>query len=165
MGATETREAVTQFFAREAMLLDQGEYDEWFKLLDKDVTYLVPLRLGSYARKDEFPEGAYRQLDDYLTLGLRVERSKSAMGYAEAPNSRTVRSVSSIYIASEGEAEISVSSALILYRSRANDMHGDTIHARRDDTLRKTSEGLKLLSRTIYLADVSLGTPNLGIFL
>ncbi len=165
MGLAETREAVTQFFAREAMLLDQGEYDEWFKLLDTEVTYLVPLRLGTYARKDEFPEGAYRQLDDYLTLGLRVERSKSTMGYSEAPNSRTVRSVSSIYIVSDSETEVAVSSALIVYRNRANDMHGDTIHARRDDTLRKTADGLKLLSRTIYLADVSLGTPNLGIFL
>ena len=165
MGAVETREAVSQFFAREAMLLDRGEFDQWLAMLDQDVRYLVPLRLGTYDRQDEFPEGAYRQLHDHLTLSLRVERSKSATGYSEAPNSRTVRSVSAICITEETDTTVSTSSALILYRNRANDMHGDTIHARRDDTLRKTPDGLKLLDRTVYLADVSLGTPNLGVFL
>lgn len=165
MGAIETREAVTQFLAREAMLLDNGEYDQWLEMLDQDVQYLVPIRLGAYARKDEFPEGAYRQLDDHLTLSRRVARSKSEIGYAEAPNSRTVRSVSSICVVEETAETVEISSALTLYRSRANDMHGDTIHARRNDSLRKTPDGLRLLARTIILADVSLGTPNLGFFM
>lgn len=60
---------------------------------------------------------------------------------------------------------VAVRSAVLLYRQRGIDPHFDLLPYRRYDTLRSTAEGLRLLSREIILTEVSLATPNLGLFL
>ena len=165
MDAVQLREAVTQFLATEAMLLDEGRFEEWLDLLVEGVVYETPIRLGTIGREEELASGGYRFRDDKDILRLRVARLNSGAGYAETPPSRTVRSVSSICIVGEADGVVTVSSALILYRHRGNDGVGDTIHARRNDRLAISASGLKLLSRSIIFAEVSLSTPNLGIFL
>ena len=60
---------------------------------------------------------------------------------------------------------ISVSSSLLVYRQRGIDAHFDLIPCRRNDELRLTADGPRLLSREIILTEVALGTPNLGVFL
>lgn len=165
MDAIHLREAVTQFLALEAMLLDEGRFEEWLDLLDDAITYEAPIRLGTNRREEELSSGGYRFKDDKDILRLRVARLATGFGYAETPPSRTTRSISSICIFGETNNGVSVSSALILYRHRGNDVMGDTIHARRNDRLSYSAAGLKLLTRSILLAEVSLSTPNLGIFL
>ena len=165
MDAVHLREVVTQFLAVEAMLLDEGRFEEWLDLLDESIVYEAPIRLGTNRRDEEFASGGYRFRDDKDILRLRVARLKTGAGYAETPPSRTVRSISSICILGETDGVVSVSSALILYRHRGNDMAGDTIHARRNDRLAISEAGLTLLSRSIIFAEVSLSTPNLGVFL
>jgi 3-phenylpropionate/cinnamic acid dioxygenase small subunit len=165
MDTVQLREAVTQFLALEAMLLDEGRFDDWYAMLDDAIVYEAPLRLATIKRGDEMVAGAYRFADDKKIIRTRIDRIKTGNAYAESPPSRTVRSVSSVAILGENGGVVTVSSTLIVYRQRANDPSGDTIHARRNDRLRFTPDGLRLCARTVILAEVSLSTPNLGIFL
>jgi len=165
MDAVQLRETVTQFFAFEAMLLDEGRFDDWYSLLDDALVYEAPLRLATNKRADEMVAGAYRFADDKKIIRTRIDRIQTGNASAESPPSRTVRSVSSIYILGERDGVVAVSSTIIVYRQRANDPSGDTIHARRNDRLKFTPDGLRLCARTVILAEVSLSTPNLGIFL
>jgi 3-phenylpropionate/cinnamic acid dioxygenase small subunit len=165
MEAGELRDAVTQFLALEAMLLDEGRFEEWLDLLDENLLYMAPIRSGSEHREEELAGGGYRFNDSKDLIRVRLKRIQTGKGYSELPYSRTVRSVSSIYLSGIEDGVVSVSSAFIVFRQRGNDAHSDTLHGRRDDKLRVTSDGLRLLSRRINLAEVSLSTPNLGIFL
>lgn len=166
MDAIALREAVSQFLALEAMLLDEGRFEEWYELLDADLVYEAPLRLAANARADEVVAGAYRFRDDKKVIRTRIDRLATGNAHSESPPSRTVRSVSSICVLpGDDTGTVRVSSALIVYRHRGNDPHGDTIHARRQDRLRMTDRGLRLVSRTILLSEVALSTPNLAIFL
>lgn len=165
MNALELREVVTQFLALEAMLLDEGKFEQWFELLDDELTYEAPIRSGSDRRENELAGGGYRFKDSKEFIKFRLKRQDTGKGWSEMPYSRTVRSVSSICILGEQSGIIDVSSSLIVYRQRGTDVHGDTLHGRRIDKLRIVSTGLKLLSRKIILAEVCLSTPNLGIFL
>ena len=166
MDANAMREAVSQFLALEAMLLDEGRFEEWYALLDDGLLYEAPLRLATNSRGDEVVAGAYRFRDDKTIIRTRIDRLATGNAHSESPPSRTVRSVSSICVLPGDDAStVRVSSALIVYRHRGNDPHGDTIHARRHDRLRVTDQGLRLASRTILLAEVVLSTPNLAIFL
>lgn len=165
MNATELREAVTQFLALEAMLLDEGRFEQWLDLLDEELIYEAPIRSGSDHREHEHAGGGYRFNDSKDLIKIRLKRIETGKGYSELPYSRTVRSVSSICILGEVDGVVSVSSAFVVFRQRGSNAHGDTLHGRRDDKLRITADGLKLLSRRINLAEVSLSTPNLGIFL
>ena len=157
--------AVGQFLGREAMLLDEGRFDAWLDLLAEDIVYEAPVRLGANTRDEETAAGGYRFRDTKDVLRLRVARLSTRAGFAEMPPSRTVRSVSSLCIVAQEGDEVAVSSALIVYRQRGNDAWADTIHARRTDRLRLTDAGPLLCARSISLPEISLSTPNLGIFL
>jgi 3-phenylpropionate/cinnamic acid dioxygenase small subunit len=166
MDAVVLRDTITQFLALEAMLLDEGRFEEWYALLADDILYECPVRVAGTSRSDEPVAGAYRFQDDKKILRTRIDRLSTGIAYAESPPSRTVRSVSSICILPDPNdaAVVQVSSALTVYRHRGTDAHGDTLHARRNDRLRITHEGVKLARRTIIFAEVSLSTPNLAIF-
>jgi len=165
MDAVQLREAVTQFLALEAKLLDEGRFDDWYALLDDHLVYEAPLRFATDDRSRELARDVYRFRDDKQHVRTRIDRIKTGFGLSERPFSRTVRSVSSICIEGERDGEVAVSSALIVYRHRANDPAGETIHARRNDRLKLTPDGLRLRARTIVLSEISLSTPNLAIFL
>jgi N,N-dimethyl phenylurea N-demethylase beta subunit len=165
MDPIQLRDTASQFLATEAMLLDEGRFEEWFALLDDDLEYLVPIRVGANTRAEEMAGGGYRQRDSKQLIRQRIDRLRSGAAYSESPPSRTVRSVSAVCLLSETDNVASISSTLIVYRHRGNDLVGDAIHARRNDRLRLTATGPLLLSRSVILAEVSLSTPNLGIFL
>ena len=164
MDASQLRDAVTQFLALEARLLDEGRFEDWYALLDDQLVYEAPLRFATDQRQDEIAQDVYRFRDDKKLVRTRINRIKTGLGVAESPFSRTIRSVSSIYVEAERDGEVAVSSALIVYRHRANDAAGETIHARRNDRLKLTPDGLRLRSRTIIFCEVTLSTSNLAIF-
>ncbi|MGK5078750.1 aromatic-ring-hydroxylating dioxygenase subunit beta [Janthinobacterium sp. HLX7-2] len=162
----ETERAVARFLGREAMLLDERRYWEWFELLDDDIVYEVPLRSVREFGKNEFVANAWRIRDDKGMIETRIKRLFTGSAWAEDPPSRTVRMVGSLFVELSAELDVvKVESALMLYRHRAQDPHGDTIAARRQDRIRFTENGARLLSRTVILADTVLTTPNLAVIL
>lgn len=162
----ELRDIAADFLAREALLLDERRFRDWYALLDDQLDYLVPMRIAMRDYADEFPQGAYRISDSKAHINIRINRLESDHAWAEVPPSRTLRVVGSLLVEpGERADEIAVISAMILYRQRGHDDVGDVIPVRRHDVLRITDEGVKLLKRKALITETVLHTPNLGVFL
>lgn len=153
------------FLAREAKLLDERRFEDWFAMIDDAIVYHVPIRVARLAYGDEFPEGAYRIRDDKGLIRVRIDRLQSGHAWAETPPSRTLRVVGSVIAEAIGDDRIAVESAMLLYRQRGHEAPGEVIPVRREDELRLTAEGPKLVRRTARITEVVLSTPNLGVFL
>lgn len=154
-----------EFLAWEAKLLDDRRFDEWYDLLDDEVLYEVPLNIARQAKNEEIPEKGFRIRDQKSHIRIRIARLSTGHAWAEMPVSRTLRMVGSVYVErTDDPGVISVESALMLYRQRGHDEAGDMIPVRRRDLLKYTSEGIRLLHRKAFLTEVTLNTPNLGVF-
>jgi len=163
---TQLLASVNQFLALEAKLLDEGREEEWLELLDEELLYVVPIRLATENRADEIQRDAFRIRDTKYHVRMRLQRLGTGHAYSEIPPSRTMRLVGSVLVQRTADADVvEVNSALLVYRQRGIDDHFDLIPCRRNDTLRLTAEGPRLLTREVVLTEVGLATPNLGIFL
>jgi N,N-dimethyl phenylurea N-demethylase beta subunit len=165
MSDHETFLTAQNFLAREAKLLDERRFEEWYATLDDDLAYTVPIRQAKLDHAAEHQPGAYRISDDKGLIRVRIDRLLSGHAWAEVPPSRTLRVVGSVIAERLGDDRIAVESAMILYRQRGHDNLGDVIPVRREDELRLTADGPRLLRRTALIAEVVLSTPNLGVFL
>jgi len=163
---TELQNIATQFLALESKLLDEAREEDWYQLLDPELLYVIPIRQATEQRSDEVNRAAFRVRDTLAHVRLRIDRLNTAKAYSEIPPSRTTRLVGSVLARkTDRDNVIAVSSAVLLYRQRGIDPHFDLIPYRRNDELRITADGARLLSREILLTEVALATPNLGLFL
>jgi 3-phenylpropionate/cinnamic acid dioxygenase small subunit len=164
--ATDPQNIATQFLGLEAKLLDEGREEEWYELLDDELLYVIPIRQATEPRSAEIDRTAYRLRDTKAHVRTRIDRVATGIAYSEVPPSRTMRLVGSILAnPTERPDVIAVSSSVLVYRQRGIDAHFDLIPCRRNDELRLTADGARLLSREVILTEVALGTPNLGVFL
>lgn len=155
-----------QFLAHEARLLDEGREEDWFTLLDDDLLYTIPIRQATEPRSNEVDRSSFRVRDTKTHVRTRLDRINTGIAYAEVPPSRTLRVVGGVEVAPTDEPDvIAVFSSLLLYRQRGIDPHFDLIPCRRNDRLRLTPAGPRLLSREVILTETSLATPNLGVIL
>jgi 3-phenylpropionate/cinnamic acid dioxygenase small subunit len=155
-----------EFLAKEAKLLDERRFRDWYELLDDEIVYHVPLRQARLRFEDEVPPGAYRILDTKKHIETRIKRLESGAAWAETPPSRTLRVVGSLLVEAGDRPDVLVAeNALLLYRQRGHGQPGDVIPVRRRDQLRLTPAGLRLLHRDALLVEAVLTTPNLGVFL
>ncbi|MHA4871867.1 aromatic-ring-hydroxylating dioxygenase subunit beta [Duganella sp. PWIR1] len=154
-----------EFLAREAKILDERRFWDWYALLDDGLSYNVPIRQSRMDFSEEVEAGSYRICDSKRHILVRLKRIDSGAGWAETPPSRTLRVVGSVLAERTDSADvIAVESALLLFRQRGHDERGDVIPVRRQDRLLVTPDGLRLLSRTALLTEAVLTTPNLGVF-
>ncbi len=156
---------VAQFLSREALLLDEGCDEEWLKLLADDLDYGVPIRQATLPRADEVTRTTYRFRDNKADVRSRLARTSTGHAYSEVPPSRTLRVVGSIVVRPGPQPDlVEASSALLMFRQRGIDKHYDLIPCRRNDLLRRTDDGLRLVKREVITTETSLMTPNLGVF-
>ncbi|HKX77323.1 MAG TPA: aromatic-ring-hydroxylating dioxygenase subunit beta [Novosphingobium sp.] len=156
----------SRFLAQEAKVLDERRFDEWFEMLDDEIIYEVPIRIARLKFADETAGDGHFIHDNKSRLKIRIDRLNCGDCWSETPPSRTVRVVGSVLVTStERPGVLEVDSALLLYRQRGSDSNGDTIAVRRTDVLRLGEKGPTLLRRRALVADTSLRTPNLGVFL
>lgn len=155
-----------QFLAHEARLLDEGREEGWYALLDDDLLYTIPIRQATEPRGNEVDRDAFRVRDTKTHLRTRIDRIATGIAYAQVPPSRTLRVVGSIEVEATDQPDmLAVFSSLLVYRQRGIDPHFDLIPCRRNDRLRLTPTGTRLLTREVILTETSLATPNLGVFL
>jgi dibenzofuran dioxygenase beta subunit len=141
-----------QFLFHEAMLLDDGRFDEWLDLFDDDVLYFMPTREVTSNRGD-----GVRRLgelpffeDDKAHLRARVQRLKGALAHAEDPPSRTRRLVSNVAIADGAPDLPKVRCNFIVFQSRLETT--ETFYVgRREDWLRPAGAAWKIARREIVL--------------
>ena len=76
-------DVVVRFVLREARLLDEKRFDEWYELFTEDAYYWVPL---AAAQTDPLAHNSLAY-EDKLLLKLRIERLKLPTAYAQKPAS------------------------------------------------------------------------------
>lgn len=156
---------VSQFYALESLLLDSQRMDEWLQLLDDGIVYRAPVRV---TRKRGEPTETEMMIFDEnrRSLGLRVRRLSTDVAWSEDPPSRTRRMVGNVIAHPEADGSTArVSSALFVFRNRADSWSHDLISAERRDRLAVTEgQPIQLLERTIIFDQTTLGTKNLGLF-
>ena len=79
-----TEQDLVRFVYREARLLDEKRFDEWYELFTEDGYYWVPLAPDQVDPLD-YTSLAY---EDKLLLKLRIERLKSPRAFSEQPPTR-----------------------------------------------------------------------------
>ena len=79
-----TGQDLVSFVLKEARLLDEKRFDEWYELFADDGFYWVP---AVHGQKDPHLENSLAYEDKFL-LKLRVERLKSPQAFSQQPQSR-----------------------------------------------------------------------------
>ena len=85
MQETATEQDLIRFVYREARLLDEKRYDEWYALFTDDAFYWVPLAPG---QTDPLNHTSLAY-EDKLLLQLRIERLRSPRAHSQKPASRS----------------------------------------------------------------------------
>jgi benzoate/toluate 1,2-dioxygenase beta subunit len=126
------RHQIENFLYREARLMDENAYDEWFALWTDDALYWVP------ANADDIDPLRHVSIvyEDKARLEDRIERLKSGVAYAQDPKSRMRRVISNIELEEGETGEVIVYSNFNLTelrRSQQRTFAGRTIHKLRPD--------------------------------
>ncbi len=159
---------IQQFLFREARALDEERYQDWLDMLTPDIHYWMPGVQARY-RSDKLPScrpGAMAYFDDSLDdLRLRIARAVQKTAWAEDPATRHCHVITNVEVLRTGVVdEFIVHSCFLNVRNR-NEAEEQIIPGRREDLLRRTSAGLKLAKRSIYLRQAVLLSKNINTFL
>ncbi|MET9218373.1 3-phenylpropionate/cinnamic acid dioxygenase subunit beta [Streptomyces sp. NPDC003300] len=158
---------VEQFYSYESALLDAHQYEEWVGLFTEDTHYFMPLRRTMTRRQLhlEFTKPGEMAYFDEDKQFLRTRAKKFATGtsWAEDPPSRTRHLITNVRVTGDSGDELVVQSNFLLYRTR---LKSDTDQwvGRREDTLRRTENGLAIAKRFVYLDQTVLQSGNLSNF-
>ncbi len=164
---------VEQFLYREARMLDERRFEEWFDIFTDDARYWMPLRKTRRSEGQTEDWDVEKELsgaeelaffdDSKLTLMVRTKRVRMAQNWAEDPPSRTRRIVTNIEVEAKGSDEWLVHSCFLLHRTRMeNDKH--VFVGQRRDLLQRAEDGFKIKERRIVLDSNVLQAPNLSVF-
>jgi 3-phenylpropionate/cinnamic acid dioxygenase small subunit len=164
---------VADFLYHEAELLDERRYAEWLDLLADDIRYWMPMR-----RNVKFGEGEReftREGTDIAwfdegkdTLTRRVRQIETGIHWAEEPQSRISHLVSNVQLVEAtplvAEArEVTARCRFLIYRNRV-ETETDILVGKREDVLRRGSEGWQIARRKIILDQSVLLSKNLTFF-
>lgn len=163
---------IEDFFYAEADLLDEREYEKWLDLLTEDIVYWMPMRKNVAYRdrdKDITDEDDLAWMhDDKETLIKRVKQIQTGIHWADEPISRVSHVITNIRLAepitSLGDGKTTMTKCrFIVYRNRVED-ETDLLVGRREDTLTRIGDELKIAKRKIILDQSVLLAKNLTMF-
>lgn len=165
--STALKSGVEEFLYREAWLLDNYRYREWFDLLTEDIRYWIPTVETVYGKIESYrEEGPYLAYvdDDRTRLEMRLMQLETGLRHSEIPPSVFQRLITNILVESaEREDEVKVYSNLQLTQIR-HGKYESVWRARREDRLRNVAEQWKLAERKVFLLG-SILPRTLGVFL
>ena len=161
---------IAQFLYHEAELLDERRHDEWLALLAEDIRYWMPMRRN--VKFGDIDREFTRETEDISwfdegkdTLTRRVRQIQTGIHWAEEPQSRITHMVSNVQLLTmtpDGEAA-TVKSRFLIYRNRV-ETETDLLVGKREDTLRRNTDGWLIARRKIILDQNVLLTKNLTFF-
>ena len=151
-------EALVRFVRREARLLDERRWEEWFGLFAEDGVYWVPLTPG---QTDPLGHNSLAY-EDALLLRLRIERLREGP-FSQHPPSRGQHVLQTPEV--EGvEGGLHVVRTAFLYaeiRGDEQQVHAGTAWHR----LRETAAGLRIVQKRVDLVGSESALPSLQLFL
>jgi 3-phenylpropionate/cinnamic acid dioxygenase small subunit len=148
---------VEAFLFREARLLDERRLDDWLELVDDEVHYYMPIRrnvkFGDWETENSDPDSEISYFDEGKDiLRGRCRQINTGVHWAEEPVSRFEHLISNVEIISAEGDLLEVNSKFFCYQNRLMD-EVNIFVGRRYDVLRRDGEGnLRILKRTILLA-------------
>jgi 3-phenylpropionate/cinnamic acid dioxygenase small subunit len=159
---------IEQFLYREALLLDNGEWESWLDLLTEDFVYRVPIRRHAASQDPCHGFGTPEDLalfdDDKASMGWRMRRLRTGKAWAEEPPAFTRRTIGNVIIEDPqlAGAELVVRSNFVLYRSRFGQT--DIFAGGRLDHLRELASPAdwSIASRVVFL-DISVVPHNISL--
>lgn len=158
---------IEQYYYAEAALLDDRRFDEWLALFAEDAHYWMPIRrtmTNNELEKEFTAPGAMSFFDDdRMMLAARVKKLDTGYSWSEDPPSRTRHLITNIRIVRDEADELGVHTNFHLYRTRLNSEEDNWIGSRKD-VLRRTPDGLKIVTRHILLEQTVLLSRNLSSF-
>lgn len=160
---------VERFYYREARLLDAERYQDWLDhCVDRDIHYWMP---DMDTRRRDDPRGTYAHgeaayFDDgYAELSIRVKRFAQPSAWADNPATRHVHLISNVEAYETGRAGLVAAFCAWMNVRNRNETDQDVLHGRREDVLRRSDNGLKLVRRRVFTVQNVLLTKNLNTFL
>jgi len=143
---------VCSLLAKEALYLDEKNWDAWLELFAPDVEYFVPAWLSEDAlTTDPKTQLSLMHMESRLGLEERVFRIRSRDSFASLPLDRTSHQTSNIVITGQSGGEVEVSASWFVH---CVGPRGDATRAGRYYyTLRDVDGDLKIARKRIVMID------------
>ena len=154
-------EELVRFIYREARLLDEKRFDEWYELFSDDGYYWVPL---SAAQTDPLGHNSLAY-EDKLLLKLRIERLKLPTAYSQKPASRCLHVLQAPEVEKSDAAkgEYLMRTPFIYTETRADE--SQRYAATAWHTLVRTPAGLRIRLKRVDILNADAALPSIQLFL
>jgi 3-phenylpropionate/cinnamic acid dioxygenase small subunit len=148
---------VERFIYKEARLLDEKRFDEWYELFTDDAYYWVPLVPG---QTDPLLHNSLAY-EDKLLLKLRIERLKQPTAYSQKPASRCLHVLQAPEV-EEKDGGFVARTPFIYTETRGDEVQRYAATAWH--TLVKR-EGLKIRLKRVDILNADAALPSIQLFL
>ncbi len=159
--AAPTEQDLARLVYREARLIDEKRFDEWYELFSDDAYYWVPLT-------PDQPDGLNHTSlawEDKLLLKLRIERLKNPRSYSQHPVSRCIHVLQQpdIEVADAATGRWVTRTQFMYLESRGDDQQtygGHVVH-----TFVWREGALRILLKRVNLINCDAPLPSIQMFL
>ena len=145
---------VEQFLLREASLMDNHKYEEWFNLWTEELLYWVPCNSEDIDPVRQVSIIYERRLD----LEMRISRLSGRHAHAQSPKSRIQRIISNIEILPDADSLI-VTSSFVLGETRMKEEV--ILFGRSEHTLLPQGDGFLMSRKKVVLLNNDKELPNI----
>jgi 3-phenylpropionate/cinnamic acid dioxygenase small subunit len=152
---------LARFVKREARLIDEKRFDEWYELFAEDGCYWVPAAPG---QADPLLHNSLAY-EDKLLLKLRVERLKSDRAFSLKPASRSLHVMQEPEVESRDEArgEVLVRTPFIYTETRGDE--SQRYAATAWHTLVFVHGNIKIRLKRVDILNCDAALPSIQLFL
>lgn len=152
---------LAKFVMREARLIDEKRFDEWYELFTEDAYYWVPLAPG---QTDPLAHNSLAY-EDKLLLKLRIERLKQPTAYSQKPQSRClhVMQTPELENADPARREFLMRTPFLYTETRGDD--SQRYAATAWHTLVQSGEALKIRLKRVDILNADSALPSIQLFL
>jgi 3-phenylpropionate/cinnamic acid dioxygenase small subunit len=156
-----THKEIVDFVIREARLLDEKRFDEWYELFADDGFYWVPLTPG---QPDPLQHNSLAY-EDKLLLKLRVERLKSPRAFSQQPASRChhLLQTPEIEKMDEAKGECLTRTQMIYTETRGDE--SQRYSATAWHSLARINDQLKIKLKRVDILNSDAALPSIQLFL
>ena len=154
-------EEVVRFIYREARLIDERRFDEWYELFTDDAYYWVPLTPG---QTDPLAHNSLAY-DDKLLLKLRIERLKQPRAYSQKPQSRCLHVLQAPEVEKSDAArgEFLTRTPFLYTETRGDELQRYAATAWH--TLVRDGGGLRIRLKRVDILNADAALPSIQLFL
>jgi 3-phenylpropionate/cinnamic acid dioxygenase small subunit len=152
---------LARFVIREARLIDEKRFDEWYELFSEDAYYWVPLAPG---QTDPLAHNSLAY-EDKLLLKLRIERLKQPTAFSQKPASRCLHVMQAPEVEKSDPArrEFLMRTPFLYTETRGDD--SQRYAATAWHTLVQSDQGLKIRLKRVDILNADSALPSIQLFL